>query len=212
MIRLRFALVFGALLLAAGAAEAQMPSPYTGAAILPVDSHVFGAYVPITSNSVGAIAQLRLSFLPGVDFGFQGGITRLDRSAGEKTLIRVGGDVKFLVAQPTTERPIALALGAGLGIFAGDDYNALSVGPSFTVSRSWRPGEAGEFSPYAGIGLSITTINAGPFDDNDLSLPLRFGAELGITPAAKLVAELSTRLGSDFGDATEFTLGANLPF
>ena len=55
-------------------------------------------------------------------------------------------------------------------------------------------------------------FHAGPFDDSDISMPLRFGAELGISPAARLVAEFSARLGSDFGDDTEFTLGANLPF
>ena len=120
MIRLRFGLALGALL-AAGSAHAQLPSTYTGAAVLPVNGHVFGAYVPITSNSIGAVAQLRLSFLSGVDFGFQGGLTRLDRSAGEKTLLRVGGDVKFLVSPATPERPLAMALGGALGISAGDE-------------------------------------------------------------------------------------------
>lgn len=211
MIRLRLCLAAGLLVLA-GAAHAQLPATYTGAAVLPVDGHVFGAYVPITSNSIGAVGQLRLSFLPGVDFGFQGGLSRLDRSAGSKTLVRMGTDVKFQLAAPSEGRPVAMAIDAGIGIFAGDDYNVLSIGPSFIVSRSWRSGQSGEFSPYAGIGLAITTINAGSFDDNDFAMPIRVGAEFGITPAARLVFEIATRIGSDFGDDTEFTLGANLPF
>jgi len=211
VIRLRSVFVAG-LLLMAGNAHAQFPAPYTGATVLPVDGHFFGAYVPVTSNSVGALAQLRLSFLPAVDFGFQGGLSRLDRSAGSKTLVRLGTDVKFQLVAADESRPTAMALGAGLGVFAGDDYNVLSLGPNFVISRSWRTGQAGEFSPYAGVGLALTTINAGTFDDNDFSMPLRVGAELGISPAARLVFEISNRIGSDFGDDTEFTLGANLPF
>lgn len=211
MFRTRLLLAAG-LLLAATTAHAQLPSPYTGAKVLNVNEHVFGAYVPISSNAVGALSQLRLSFLPSVDFGFQGGLIRLDRSAGSKTLVRVGADVRFAVAQATGARPLDMALGAGLGITAGDNYNLLTVGPAFVVSRSWRPGEPGGFTPYAGVGLALTTINAGPTDDNDFSVPLRVGAELGVTAAARLVGELSTRVGSDFGDKTDFTLGLNLPF
>lgn len=211
MIRTCFALLAG-LLVAATPAQAQFPATYTGAAVLPVNGHVFGAYVPITSNSIGAIAQLRLSFLPAVDFGFQGGISRLDRSAGSRTLVRLGTDVKFQVLPPDDANPVAISIGAGLGVFAGDDYNLLALGPNFVVSRSWRRGEPGEFTPYAGVGLAFSTINAGSFDDNDFAMPVRAGAELGITAAARLVFEISHRLGSDFGDDTEFTLGANLPF
>lgn len=211
MIRLRFALATGLLVLA-GNAHAQLPAPYTGAVVLPVDGHVFGAYVPLTSNSIGALAQLRLSFLPGVDFGFQGGLSRLDRSAGSKTLVRMGTDVKFEMVAPSETRPIAMALGAGIGVFAGDNYNVLSLGPNFVVSRSWKSGQAGELSPYAGLGLAFTTINASNVDNNDFSMPIRVGTELGITSVARLVFEIATRIGSDFGDDTEFTLGANLPF
>lgn len=211
MIRTRLTLAAGMLLVAATAAHAQLPSNYSGAAVIPVNGHVFGAYVPITSNSIGAIAQLRLSFLPGVDFGFQGGLSRLDRSAGSKTLIRVGADVKFLLSPASEGRPIDMALGGALGIFSGDDYNVLSVGPTFTASRTWQSGST-SFTPYAGLGLALNTINAGPFDDNDFSMPLRVGVELGISPAARLVAEFTNRIGSDFGDDTDFVLGVNLPF
>jgi hypothetical protein len=208
--RIRLA-VLAALLFAAPAAQAQLPSTYSGAAVLPVNAHVFGAYVPLSSNAVGALAQLRLSFLPGVDFGFQGGLSRLDRSAGSKTLIRLGTDVKVLVAHASDARPIDMAIGGGLGIFAGDNYNLLSVGPTFVASRTWQSGSS-SFTPYVGAGLAITTINAGPVDDNDFSIPLRFGAELGLSQAARLVGEFTTRIGNDFGDDSEFALGVNLPF
>lgn len=211
MTRLHLA-VAATLLLAAGPAHAQLPSTYTGATVIPVNQHVFGGYVPISSNAVGALAQLRLSFLPNVDFGFQGGISRLDRSAGEKTLLRLGTDVKFVISPASEAQPIAMALGGALGISAGDDYNLLSIGPTFVASRTFRPGQPGELTPYAGIGLAISTFNAGPIDDNDLSVPLRFGAELGLSAAAKLVAEFVTRMGSDFGDKTELAIGANVPF
>ncbi|MEO5619220.1 MAG: hypothetical protein ABIS67_15730 [Candidatus Eisenbacteria bacterium] len=211
MIRLSCALAAGLMVLA-GNAYAQLPATYTGAVVLPVDGHVFGAYLPLSSNAIGAVAQLRLSFLPGVDFGFQGGLSKLDRSAGSRTLVRMGTDLKFQLVTPSETRPIAMALGGGIGVFSGDDYNVLSVGPSFVASRSWRGGQSGEFSPYAGLGLALTTINAGSLDDNDFSMPIRLGAELGITPSARLVFEIASRIGSDFGDDTEFTMGANLPF
>lgn len=210
MNRIRFA-VIAALLFAAPAAHAQLPSPYSGATVLPVNTRVFGAYVPLSSNAVGALAQLRLSFLPGVDFGFQGGLSRLDRSAGSKTLIRMGTDVKVMIAHASDSRPLDMAIGGALGIFAGDNYNLLSVGPTFVVSRTWQSGST-SFTPYAGAGLSITTINVANVNENDFAVPLRFGAELGITPAARLVGEFTTRVGSDFGDDSEFALGVNLPF
>jgi hypothetical protein len=213
--RLRFGLA-AVLLLAAGTAHAQFPSPYAGASLLQPGGHVFGAYVPISENAVGALAQLRLSFLPGVDFGFQGGLSRLDRNSGSKTLVRMGTDVRFRVAAESEARPVSMAVGAGLGVFSGDDYNVLTLGPNFLVSRSWRKGEAGEFSPFAGIGLSLATVNVGTFDDNDFSMPAKVGAEIGITPTARLVFELSTRLGADsrreLANKAEFSLGANLPF
>ena len=210
MIRFRLALMT-LFLLAASAAHAQLPSTYTGAAILPVDNHVFGAYVPISTNAVGALAQLRLSFLTGVDFGFQGGLSRLDRSAGSKTVIRLGTDVKFAVAHASEGRPLDMAIGGGLGVFAGDHYNILTVGPTFVLSRTWQSG-SGSFTPYAGTGLAISTIDVGNFSDNDFAIPFRFGAEVGITPNARLVGEFTVKAGSSFGDDTEFVLGANLPF
>ena len=210
MNRIRIA-VIAAVLFAAPAAHAQLPSTYSGANVLPVNTHVFGAYVPLSSNAVGALAQLRLSFLPGVDFGFQGGLSRLDRSAGSKTLIRLGTDVKIALAHASEARPLDMSIGGALGIFAGDNYNLLSIGPTFTVSRTWQSGST-SFTPYAGAGLSITTINVGDRNDNDFSLPLRFGAELGISPAARLVGEYTVKVSSDIGDDGEFVLGVNLPF
>lgn len=210
MNRIRLA-VIAALLFAASAAHAQLPSTYSGAAVLPVNTHVFGAYVPLSSNAVGALAQLRLSFLPGVDFGFQGGLSRLDRSAGSKTLIRLGTDVKVVLSHASDARPLDMAIGGGLGVFAGDNYNLLSIGPTFVVSRTWQSGST-SFTPYAGAGLAITTINVGNVNDNDFAIPLRFGAELGISQAARLVGEFTTKVGSDFGDDSEFALGVNLPF
>ena len=212
MIRIRFALAAALLLaIAAAPARAQLPSTYAGATILPVNARVFGAYVPISSNAVGALAQLRLSFLPGVDFGFQGGLSRLDRSAGSRTLIRLGTDVKFAIAHAGEGRSVDMALGGALGVLAGDNYNVLSIGPTFTVSRTWQSG-SGSFTPFAGAGLAISTISAGNVNNNDFSIPLRFGAELGISSAARLVGEFTRRIGSDFGDDSEFALGVNLPF
>src|SRR5258705_6644118 len=68
------ALFVAALFCGSGAAFAQVPGQFTGAEILPVNAHMYGGYLVASNNVVGGLAQLRLSFYPGVDFGFQGGL------------------------------------------------------------------------------------------------------------------------------------------
>ncbi len=210
------AAVLGALALAAPA-RAQLPGTYTGAPTLAVNGHTFGAYVPLSSHSVGLLAQLRLCFFPGVDFGFQGGLDRLDRASGSRTLVRLGTDVKVVVSKARPEFPYDFSLGGALGVMNGDHYGSITVGPTGVMSRSWRVGQAGEISPYAGLGLALTSINdtqsgATTSGKTDFWVPLRLGAEFAASPVARLAAEMEIRLGQEAGDDVGFTIGANLPF
>src|SRR4029077_6858714 len=52
-------------------AAAQVWGQYTSAETVPVNGHMFGGYLHASSNFLGLLAQLRLSFYPNVDFGFQ---------------------------------------------------------------------------------------------------------------------------------------------
>jgi len=207
---LRLAALFGGLLLATRA-DAQLPSPYTGAATLPVNGHAFGGYIPLSQNLVGLVGQLRMSFYPGVDFGFQGGLARMDRDAGSRTLVHLGTDIKASLVRSTDRQPYDVAAGGGLGVKIGDNFSVLTLGPTVVVSRSWHRGETGEISPYAGVGFAFSSLS-GDQSQTDFSMPVRVGSEFGISPIARLVAEFEFRLGDDFNDDVGFSAGVNLPF
>src|SRR5262245_796736 len=68
----------GALLVCAQPARSQSLGQFGGAAPLPMNSKVISTFVDASSHEVGFVTQLRLSYYPDVDFGFQGGVKRLD--------------------------------------------------------------------------------------------------------------------------------------
>jgi hypothetical protein len=199
-------------MMVAGTAEAQLPSNYSGAVPLAVNSRFLGVYVPLSSHTAGALAQLRLSFFPSVDFGFQGGLSRLDRNSGNRTLLRLGTDIKIAVAHATPGMPVDIALGGSLGVWNGDDYSLVAVGPTGVASHTWRRGQSGEFTAIGGLGLGFTTLNTRAFDHTDFYVPVRLGGELTVSPMARIVGEIEFRVGLDAGDDVGVTLGANLPF
>ncbi len=192
-------------------ARAQVPGQYTGAQTLPVNGHLFGAYLSTSNNVVGLLTQLRLSFYPGVDFGFQGGLARLDYVGGDRTTLRLGTDLKVAM-RPPGALPVAFALGGALGVETGDDYNLFTVGPNAVLSRAFRPGQAGGITAFAGAGLMFTNIDAGALKDTDFSVPLRIGGEIEATSDLHLTAELQLRLGDSFNDDIGVSAGVNLPF
>jgi hypothetical protein len=203
--------MLGACLIAS-TAHAQLPSPYAGARTLEVNQHVFGAYIPISAHAVGLLSQLRMSFYPGVDFGFQGGVSKLDRNTGNRTVVRLGTDVKVAVIKGTEQQPYDVSAGGALEVFTGDGYSLLSLGPNATISRTWKRGQPGEVSPYVGMGLAFSTLNTDAADETDFSVPLRIGSEYSISSMARIVAEMEFRLGQRTGDDVSFTAGVNLPF
>ena len=196
----------------APAAPAQVFGQYTPATILPVDSRLCGAYVDFSENAVGLLAQLRLSFYPNVDFGFQGGLSRVDLGPTTKTSLRLATDVRFGVARASTSLPVDLAVGAGLGVETSDDYTLLRLGPSAVASRTFGFTNSASVAPYAGLMLLFSNQNQGDESTTDFSVPLRLGAELRAIPGVALTAELQLRLGDDFYDHTGFSAGVNLPF
>ena len=201
-----------ALLLAAGGAHAQVSGQYTGAAVLEPNSHLFGAYLDVSNSTVGLMAQLRLSFYPGVDFGFQGGPSRVDMGSSTIGTVRVGGDFKVAAHRPNSSAPFDVAAGACLGVETGDNYSLLSLGPTLVVSRTFRPGQAGGTTPYASTTLLFTNIDVGSENETDFSVPLRLGADFTAAPSLHIVGEVQFRLGDDFRDTTVFSVGINSPF
>jgi hypothetical protein len=199
-------------LLSAASASAQVFGQYTPADIMPVNSRLTGAYVDLSSNVAGLLGQLRLSFYPNVDFGFQGGFGRLDTGESNKTTLRLGGDVRFGVAQPTPSFPMKVAVGGAIGIETSDKYHVLRFGPTGVASHAFTMSPSASISPYVGAMLSFASVDIGGTNQTDFSVPLRLGAELRAIPGIQVTAELQLRLGDDFADHTAFSGGVNLPF
>ena len=212
-----------ALLLAgflpASSARAQVFGQYAPAEVLAVNSRLAGAYVGLSENVVGMLAQLRLSFHPNVDFGFQGGLMREDVPPPKdgdprirKTMLQLGTDFRFGVARASESLPVDIAVGAGLGVGTSDNYHVLRFGPTGVASRTFAMSSSASIAPYAGVMLSFASRDWGGRSESDFSIPLRLGAELRAIPGVRVTAELQLRLGDDFNDHTAFTGGVNLPF
>jgi hypothetical protein len=208
---LLFAL-FVASLTPAHSARAQVFGQYTPAEILRVNARLGGAYVDFSKDVVGALGQLRLSFYPNVDFGFQGGLARLDLQTTTKTALRLGADVRFGVAKATADRPVDIAVGAGLGVETSDRYSVFRIGPSVVASHAFPFSSSSSVAPYAGTMLCLTSADADPETGTDFSVPVRLGVELRAISGMRLTAEFHLRLGDDFDDRTGLSAGINFPF
>ena len=203
-----------ALLVVALAREvrAQAFGQVGGAEVLPVNAHLFGGYLNASDHLLGLFSQLRLSFYPGIDFGFQGGVTRVEMQGSDVSIIRVGGDVKFQVLRTSANSPVDLSLGGALGIETGDDISVFGLGPTAVASRSFSMGANGSVVPYAGIGLLVQQTELGSEDDSGVSVPLRLGSEFRFSPEFRMLFEFDFFLNDDFHDDVGLVTGVNLPF
>lgn len=192
--------------------EAQSYGQYGGADPLPVNGRMFGVYLNASDNVVGILSQLRLSFYPGVDFGFQGGFARYDLGSTNRTTLRLGGDLKGLITEASEQSPLDLAVGGHLGVEVGDNYNVLHIGPTLVGSHTFSMGENGGVVPYGSLGLMFSRVSVGDADDSDFSFPLRIGVEVRTTPEFRFLAELQVNVGDDFNDDVGLAAGVNLPF
>ncbi len=206
------ALMLVAALAVPGAAGAQAFGQFTSAQTLAPNQHMGGAYLQSSSSVIGLLGQLRLSFYPGVDFGFQGGFARQDFGSGNRTTLRLGTDLKYQVTQPTSGYPYAIAVGGGLGVESGDHWNVLSVGPTLVSSRSFAGNGDLVFTPFVSVGLLFTNANIASLNETDLSIPVRLGSELRLSPQFSITGELQLRLSDDLNDDVGFSVGVNSPF
>lgn len=195
-------------------AHAQVFGQFTGAATVPTNGRLFGAYLTASENVVGGLAQLRLSFYPNVDFGFHGGLSRLDPggTSADLTTLRVGGDLRWQVGHAGQGSAMDVAVGGALGIETADDLKVVSIGPSVVVSRTLGIGENGGLVPYGGLGLMFSSRDAFGIEDSDVSVPLRLGMEVRLVPELRIVAELQLFITDRYNDDVGFATGVNLPF
>ena len=193
-------------------AHAQVFGQYTPAEILAVNTRLGGVYLDFSDSVVGGLGQLRLSFYPNVDFGFQGGLARLDLGSTTKTSLRLATDVRFGLAKASAGSPVDVVLGGGLGVETSDNYSVLRLGPSVVASRTFPFSSGSSIAPYAGAMLSFASVDTGDGSDSDFSVPVRLGAELRAIPGVRIAAELQLRIADDYNDHTAFSVGVNLPF
>ena len=198
--------------LGAGApAGAQVFGQFTNAATLPVNGHLFGAYLNASKNVTGGLAQLRLSFYPNLDFGFHGGLSRLDLGpgTGTTTTLRVGADVRWQVAHANQGSAVDIATGGALGVETADHFKVMTLGPSVVASRELG---GGAIVPYGGAALLFSSRDVFAREATDLSLPLRLGMEARFAPELRIVAELQLLVADRYNDDVAFAAGVNLPF
>ena len=204
--------LIAAALFAPGPAAAQVFGQLTSAEILPLNGHVAGFYLNASDNTLGGLAQLRMSLYPGIDFGFQGGLQRVSWQGSDRTTLRLGGDLRVAIAHSGEGFPFDIAAGGALGVETSDDYHVLTLMPSGVMSRSFGVGQNGSIAPYLGLGFSFANVDAGPVRQTFLSLPLRLGADFRVMPGMSLSAELQIPIGDGFNDGFGVMTGVNLPF
>ncbi len=174
------------------------------------NARLFGAYLTAGSDALGMVAQLRLSFMPGVDFGFQGGLNRVDVAGGDHTTVRMGADVKFAVTEAQASMPLDLAAGGSIGVQTGDRFTVLSLGPNLVASHRFPLGGEGTVSPYVGLLLRFSTLDVAGTSDTDFDPALRLGADLRIDPDLGFIGEV--QFNDDSGDDVGFLTGLNISF
>jgi opacity protein-like surface antigen len=204
-------IALGALLTSWSPASAQVYGQFTGAQTVANGGRMFGAYLVSSENVLGVLGQLRLSFYPNVDFGFVGGISRIDTEAGNRTTLRLGTGLKVMISDSSATLPVAIALVGDLGIETGDDFHVLSVAPAIVASRGFGMGSS-SFTPYARAGITISNVDLGDISESDVSFPLHIGAEFMLAQQLRLAAEIQLHLDDDFGDDVGVAAGVNLPF
>lgn len=204
--------VAAASFLACGIAHAQSPGPFTTAQILPVNGHFAGGYLKTSDSEISLLSQLRLSFYPGIDFGFQGGFSRLDGGSSSTGALRIGSDVRFGLARTSQGAKVDFALGGGFGVDVGDSYTLLSVGPTAYASVPFAVGGRATLSPYAVTGISFNHANVSNVNHNQVTIPINLGLELRPSTAMALALELQLRPADDYRDDVGLAFGVNLPF
>ncbi len=211
-IRIAPAWIAGILVACAVPAHAQSLGQFGGAQTLSMNGRTFGVYAHASGHVVGLVSQLRLSFYPGVDFGFQGGLDRVDYSGANRTVVRLGADFKMANQKASASFPVDLAVGGGLGVETGDNISVLTLGPTVIASRTYATGAGGAITPYGALGIGYSSVDVPGKDDTGLQLPLRVGAEFRMAPEFQLVIELQQKLGTAYSDRGALVIGANLPF
>ena len=206
----RFILTASLIACAVGPAAAQVHGALSDASVVPVNSRLGGAYLQFDQSSATLSGQLRMSFYPNFDFGFQGGLSRIDVDNNTQTSVRLGGDFRGQVATQSSSFPLNVSLGAAIDVESADNFTILSVGPQVALSRS--VDSSGKWIAYGGASLLLSRYETGDTRDNDTSFPVRAGMEFRPTPDLRLITEMQVAVSDAIRDDVSFTFGVLFPF
>jgi hypothetical protein len=195
-----------------GRSGAQTFGQFTGGSIVPMNGKTLGGAAEISGDMFGLMGQLRLSFQPEMDFGFQGGLAFYDAGTSDQTAVRLGADFKARVAKQDAEFAVDITLGAALSVETADDMNVFRIGPSVVVSRHMPSFESTKMQPYLGMQLLFSRENVFDVSESGLMVPVHLGSEFRLGEGLKLLAEVQFRIGNDFGDDVAFTTGITTDF
>ena len=189
---------------------AQINGALSEAHVVPVNGRLGGAYLQFDKDSATLAGQLRLSFYPNLDFGFQGGLSRMDLGSATRTSVRLGGDFRGQVATQGPAFPVTVSLGGGIGVESADNFTILSVGPQVVVARTLDP--AGKWNAYGGASLLLSRYDVANVRDTDTSFPVRAGMEFHANPDLRILAEAQLAVSDAIRDKLSVTLGVLFPF
>jgi opacity protein-like surface antigen len=199
-----------ALACAASPAFAQVYGILSDAKVVPVNGHLGAAYLQFDKSSATLMGQLRLSFYPNMDFGFIGGISRLDIEDDTKSSVRLAPDFRGQIATQSANFPMSITLGAALAVESADGFSLLSIGPTAQASRVLD--QANQWTAIGGASLLISRSEIDGKRNTDTSMPLRLGLQYAPNADIRILTEAQLAVSDEIRDDFSFTLGVLFPF
>lgn len=202
-------LLLALLAFAPAAAHAEVFGQWTSARTLPMNAHSFGAQLEMSRHSVGLLSNLRLSLYPDVDFGFQGGFSRVQLEGNDVATVRLAADFRVQAMRAGDTAPLDLSLGAFIGLESGDRLGRLVVGPSLVASRGVTMSGKERLVPYLGLQARFTQFEYRGVQRDDFSVPIRLGCVFPVVQGFRISGEAQFRISEDIDDHEAFGIGVD---
>lgn len=199
-----------ALACAASPALAQVYGILNDAKVVPLNGHLGGGYLQFDKSSATLMGQLRLSLYPNMDFGFVGGLSRLDIENDTKSSVRLATDFRGQIANQTADFPVSITLGAAIALESADGFSLLSVGPTAAASRVLD--QANQWTATFGASLLLSRSEINGDRNTDTSLPLRLGLQYAPNADLRIMSEAQLGVSDNIRDDFQFTIGVLFPF
>lgn len=199
-----------ALACVASPALAQIYGILNDAKVVPVNGHLGGGYLQFDKSSATLMGQLRLSLYPNMDFGFVGGLSRLDIENDTKTSVRLATDFRGQITNQGANFPMSITLGAAIALESADGFSLLSVGPTAAASRVLD--QANQWTATVGASLLLSRSEIDGLRNTDTSMPLRFALQYAPNSDLRILSEAQLAVSDAIRDDFSFTLGVLFPF